>query len=70
MQGGIAAEGRQAAVAGVEGPGAIEVEAAGGADGGGLDFDGVEGFDGVDLDAGQARERDGHWGILAEWWLG
>lgn len=43
-----------AAVEGADGPGAVELEAAGGADGGGGDFDGVEGLDGVDLDAGQA----------------
>jgi hypothetical protein len=35
-----------------------------------LDLDGVEGFDGVDLDAGQAWGRVGHWGILAEWRVG
>jgi len=44
----------EAAIQGIDGPGAVELEAAGGAYGGGGDFDGVEGFDGVDLDAGQA----------------
>ena len=55
VQGRVAAKGYHATVAGVESPGAIEVEAAGGADGGGGDFDGVEGFYRVNLDAGQAR---------------
>lgn len=46
-----------AAVQRMNGPSAIEAETAGGANGGGLYFDGVEGFDRVDLDAGQA----GNW---------
>jgi hypothetical protein len=53
-----------ASVEGAECPGAVELEAAGGADGGGGDFYGVEGFDGVDLDAGEAGMRF-HLSILA-----
>ena len=46
----------QAAIEGIDGPGAIELEAAGGAYGGSGDFYGVERFDGMDLDAGQGGE--------------
>jgi len=56
------------AVDGVEGPGAVEGEAAGGADAGFGDGDGVEGFDGVEADVDEARGglRRGHWESLAE----
>ena len=49
-----------ASVEGTDGPGAVELEATGGADGCSLDFDGVEGFNGMDLDSGQAW-IDGCW---------
>ena len=56
---------------GIYGPGAIELKAASGADNCGLDFDGIEGFDGMDLDAGEAwifrcRTARAHRPILAE----
>lgn len=56
------------AVDGVEGPGAVEGEATGGADTGFGDGDGVEGFDGVEADVDEARRdlRRGHGGSLAE----
>jgi len=56
------------AVDGVEGPGAIESEAAGGADAGFGDGDGIEGFDGVEADVDEVREdlRRGHGESLAE----
>jgi hypothetical protein len=54
MQGGDAGGVDEATIQGIDGPGAVELEAAGGPDGGGGDFYGVEGFDGMDLDAGQA----------------
>ena len=44
--------GDQSAVEGIDGPGAVELEAAGGAYCGGGNFYGVEGFDGMDLDVG------------------
>jgi len=56
------------AVDGVEGPGAVESEAAGGADAGFGDVDGVEGFDGVEADVDEAGGdlRNGHGESLAE----
>ena len=56
------------AVYGIEGPGAVENEAAGGADAGFGDGDGVEGFDGVEADVDEARGglRRGHGESLAE----
>jgi len=56
------------AVDGVEGPGAIEGEAAGGADAGFGDGDRVEGFDGMkaDVDEARGRLRRGHGESLAE----
>jgi len=51
-----AGSGNQSAVEGIDGPGAVELEAAGGAYWGGGNFYGVERFDGMDLDAGQARK--------------
>jgi hypothetical protein len=58
-------------VKGIYGPGAIELKAASGADNCGLDFDGIEGFDGMDLDAGEAwigggRTARAHRPTLAE----
>ena len=47
----------QPAVEGIDGPGAVELEAAGGAYCGGGDFYGIKGFDGMDLDAGQAGKN-------------
>src|ERR1700688_4012757 len=49
----------------------IELKAASGADNCGLDFDGIEGFDGMDLDGGEAgifrcRTARAHRPILAE----
>jgi hypothetical protein len=57
--------------AAIYGPGAVELKAASGADNCGLDFDGIEGFDGMDLDAGEAwiggfRTARAHRPILAE----
>jgi hypothetical protein len=54
MQRGDASRGDQAAIQRIDRPGTVELEAAGGAYGGGGDFYGIEGFDGMDLDAGQA----------------
>ena len=56
------------AVDGVEGPGAVESEAAGGADAGFGDGDGVERFDGVEANVDEARGdlRRGHGESLAE----
>jgi len=71
MQGGDAGGADQTTIQGIDGPGAVELEAAGGADGGGGDFYGVEGFDGVDLDAGQAGQYwlRFHQTILTEWFV-
>lgn len=44
----------EAAIEGIDGPGAIELEAASGSDVDSGDFYGVERFDGMDLDAGKA----------------
>src|SRR5580704_4268188 len=68
MQRGGAGGVDQAAIEGIDGPGAVELEAASGTYGGCADFYGVEGFDGMDLDADQA----GNWWrlhliILTEW---
>jgi hypothetical protein len=54
------------AVDGVEGPGTVEGESAGGGDAGLGDGYGIEGFDGVETDAGEggSRERRGHQGSL------
>ena len=57
VQSGYTGGGDQPAVYGIDSPGAVELEAAGGAYGGGGDFYGVEGFDGMDLDAGQAGKN-------------
>src|SRR5258707_15605496 len=56
------------AVDGVERPGTVESEAAGGADAGFGHGDGIEGFDGVEADADEARGdlRRGHGESLAE----
>ena len=56
------------AVDGIEGPGAIEGEAAGGADAGFGKVDGIERFDGVktDVDEVRGRLRRGHGESLAE----
>jgi hypothetical protein len=51
-----------ASVERTDGPGAVEFKPPGGADGCGLDFDGVEGFNGMDLDSGQAW-IDGCWAV-------
>jgi hypothetical protein len=51
-----------ASVEDTDGQGAVELEATGGADGCSLDFDGVEGFNGMDLDSGQAW-IDGCWAV-------
>src|SRR3982074_246585 len=58
-------------VKGIYGPGAIELKAASGTDNCGLDFDGIEGFDGMDLDTGEAwigggRTARAHRPTLAE----
>jgi hypothetical protein len=58
-------------VKGIYGPGAIELKAASGTDDCGLDFDGIEGFDGMDLDAGETwigggRTARAHRSTLAE----
>jgi len=57
MDGGSALAVDPFAVDGVEGPGAIEGEATGGADAGFEDGDGIERFDGVEADVDQARGR-------------
>lgn len=57
VQSGFARGGDQPAVEGIDSPGAVELKAAGGADGGGGDLYGVEGFDGMDLEAGQAGKN-------------
>jgi hypothetical protein len=56
------------AVDGIEGPGAIESQAAGGADAGFGDRNGIEGFDRVETDVDEARGglRKGHMESLAE----
>ena len=56
------------AVNGIEGPGAVEGETAGGRDAGLGDGNGIEGFDGMEADVGEngsVGERL-HEGILAE----
>ena len=64
-----AGSGDQPAVEGMYGPSAVELKAAGGSYCGGGDFYGVEGFDGVDLDAGQAGKcwLRFHYMILADY---
>jgi hypothetical protein len=68
MDGGSALAVDPFAVDGIEGPGAVEGEAAGGADAGFGDVDGVERFDGVeaDVDEVRGRLRRRHGGSLAE----
>jgi hypothetical protein len=68
MDGGRALAVDPFAVDGIEGPGAIEGEAAGGADAGFGDGDGVQRFDGVEADVNQMRGdlRNGHFKSLAE----
>lgn len=57
VQSGYARGGDQPAVEGMDGPSAVELEAASGAYCGGGDVYRVERFDGMDLDAGQARKN-------------
>jgi hypothetical protein len=57
MNGGRALAVDPFAVDGIEGPGAVEGEAAGGADAGFGDVDGVERFDGVEADVDEVRGR-------------
>ncbi len=52
MNGGSAFAIDPTAINGIEGPGTIEFEAAGRADAGLRDGDGVEGFDGMETDVG------------------
>jgi hypothetical protein len=68
MNGGSALAVDPFAIDGVEGPGAIEGQAAGGADAGRGDGDGVEGFDWVEADVDEARGglRRRHGESLAE----
>jgi len=68
MDGGSALAVDPFSVDGVEGPGAVEGEATGGADAGFGDGDGVEGFDGVktDVDEVRGRLRRRHGESLAE----
>jgi hypothetical protein len=53
---GFASAADEAAIQCGYSPGAVELEAAGGAYCGGGHLDGVEGFDGMDLDVGQSRD--------------
>lgn len=57
------AEGHQTPIERVEGPGTVELQAAGRADGGGLDLDRVERLDGVNLDAREPRGGRRGWGM-------
>src|SRR5208283_4568803 len=68
MDGGSAFAIDPAAVHGIEGPGAIEFKAAGRAYAAFWDGDGVEGFDGMETEIGQARGcvRERHGKSLAE----
>jgi len=67
MHGGSAFAGDQAAVGGMQRPDAVEFQAAVGADAGLGDGGGVEGFDGVQVNAGEMRlrGRGSHGSILA-----
>jgi hypothetical protein len=69
MQRGDAGGVDQAAIEGIDGPGAVELEATSGACCGRGDVHGVERFDGMDLDAGQVGKYwlGLHGIILTEW---
>ena len=53
------------AVYGIEGPGAVEGESAGGGDAGFAERDGIERFDGVEADVGKFGSGEGHGKSLA-----
>ena len=72
VQDGSARGGNEGAIDGIESPSAIESKATGRAYRCGGNFDGVEGFYGMDLDAGEAGSCGGRLGrvhgvILTEW---